>query len=389
MADIRILTALEFRSLPESEDVSDVVVVHDSAPTMKSVRVDLREVDWTISTEDKDRYGDIIRVKGWDLENFQLTRSVLFAHDYLSPPVATAKNTEKRGKSLVSTSRFPPVGIYALSDTVFGLVQHDILRTTSVGLKAKKFQRMFDEDGNYLGIDFQEQELLEYSIVPVPANPKALKLMLEKAAAERITLAPIRQWCEDYLDGDHGLAIVPRKQVEDVCAHLRSPRIWMPAQDVVPATFAVPLTSGFPRWKLTWPGAETTDDSSVTISAVASIADDEQDDVDSHGEMPEAGDVVDLDEAGAVGSLSEDERAVLDRIADGIHGLGERIEALEKLLTAPPAAPAAPAQDAKDNLLRFTGLSNVNDLRQTVEQTVRQTLDHELVAKTGRLPKEE
>jgi hypothetical protein len=46
------------------------------------------------------------------------------------------------------------------------------------------------------GIDFIKQEMLEYSSVPVPANPNALAL----AKSAGIDVTPLKQWAEQVLD---------------------------------------------------------------------------------------------------------------------------------------------------------------------------------------------
>ena len=53
------------------------------------------------------------------------------------------------------------------------LVEADFLKATSVGFAPIKFKFTSNPDRQF-GIDFIEQELLEFSIVPVPANPDAV-----------------------------------------------------------------------------------------------------------------------------------------------------------------------------------------------------------------------
>lgn len=91
------------------------------------------------------------------------------------------------------------------------------MKATSVGFLPKAW--VFNEDEN--GVDFSQQELLEYSIVPVPANPQAL-LEAKKA---KIDLRPIKEWAEKTLDSfnQEGFDIaLPRELVEKLYQSIES-----------------------------------------------------------------------------------------------------------------------------------------------------------------------
>jgi hypothetical protein len=79
--------------------------------------------------------------------------------------------------------------------------------------------------GGEPGIDFLRQELLEFSCVPVPANPDALI----QARAKGIDTAPMVSWAERVLDGEPGTrAPLPRRKLERLAkaADGRSPRVF-------------------------------------------------------------------------------------------------------------------------------------------------------------------
>lgn len=100
------------------------------------------------------------------------------------------------------------------------------MRAVSVGFVPKKWTRNEERAG--YAVDFVEQELLEYSAVPVPANPEALL----EAKSAGIDVAPMVEWAEKVLDGaagEKGLWL-PRKDVEtlysalkDGCKHISLP----------------------------------------------------------------------------------------------------------------------------------------------------------------------
>ena len=71
-------------------------------------------------------------------------------------------------------------------------------------------------------IDFEKQDLLEFSLVPIPANPRAL---IE--ASKSMNLTPIKDWAEEALDtwyekdSDTGV-LLPREKAEELHSLLSS-----------------------------------------------------------------------------------------------------------------------------------------------------------------------
>lgn len=154
---------------------------------------DSRKISFTISTGSVDRDRDTLSVAGWVLDNYVKNPVVLWAHYYGQPPVARTESIVKRAKALRATAQFATAEEYPFADTIFRLVNGGYLQATSVGFRPIKWA--YDEDRR--GYDIEEQELLEFSIVPVPANPEAL--MDAKAAG--ICLEPLKSWAEAILDG--------------------------------------------------------------------------------------------------------------------------------------------------------------------------------------------
>ena len=70
---------------------------------------------------------------------------------------------------------FRPEGDSQLSDDVWRAVEGGFLRAVSVGFTPTgPINELVDSAGNWIGYEFTSQELLELSVVPVPANPQAL-----------------------------------------------------------------------------------------------------------------------------------------------------------------------------------------------------------------------
>lgn len=146
-----------------------------SIPAVKKIDIDKRTIEHVISTGVEDRDGDIINPKGWILDEFLKNPVVLFGHRHDLPPIARAVKLRAGEDGLETLTMFPPKGISQVSDTVFDLNRLGYLRSWSVGFDPVEFN--IREDG---GINFIEQKLLEYSSVPVPANPDAVNLAVSK-----------------------------------------------------------------------------------------------------------------------------------------------------------------------------------------------------------------
>lgn len=129
-----------------------------------------RKMSFTISTAAVDRDGDTIDPKGWDLRSYTKNPVVLWAHDYSSPPVGKAVNIKSTDHGLQADVEFLPQGLDPFADKIHDMCKAGFLNATSVGFRGVEY----DEASGRKGYDFKKQELLEFSIVPVPCNPEAL-----------------------------------------------------------------------------------------------------------------------------------------------------------------------------------------------------------------------
>lgn len=176
---------------------------------MKAINQEERTIDFVISTEAVDRDFDTISVAGWQLAHYRKNPVVLWAHDSRSLPIARALHTRKEDGALVSTAQFTPADMNPNGDTVFRMYVGKFLHAVSVGFMPITFDRADDEKRPF-GVDFKKQDLLEFSAVPVPANPEALV----QAAKSGIDIKPIIEWAEHVLDGE-GKLFIPRAMVEE------------------------------------------------------------------------------------------------------------------------------------------------------------------------------
>lgn len=145
----------------------------------KAIDPDAGIYEAMISTESPDRDGDVILASGGDLTNFSKNPVVLYAHNYWDLPVAKAIEVEKlAGAGVRARFQFPEWGESEQADTVRRLWAGGFLNATSIGFIPVKWEPRKSPDGEKLarGQMITEWELLEFSIVPVPANQDALRL---------------------------------------------------------------------------------------------------------------------------------------------------------------------------------------------------------------------
>lgn len=180
-----------------------------------------RSATFVMSTEQVDRYGDIVRQEGLDITNFNKNPIMLLFHNSRTWPAGTWSNIEKdltgRPKKTLGVANFMPEGTDENCDKAAKLVAMGVIKCCSIGFQPdwEAAEPIFDDEDSWTGgIDFRMSELIECSIVPVPANPGAMA----KAAAEMGELSLCRDFISEILDSYEkspaGL-IVPRKALEE------------------------------------------------------------------------------------------------------------------------------------------------------------------------------
>lgn len=120
-----------------------------------------------ISTADFDRQGETIDQDGWDFSHYLKNPVVLWAHDYWTLPIGITEELSKGANGeTIARGKFAPAEANPFAQQVRQLYDLKIVRATSVGFIAKEME----------GSVVKKAELLEFSFVPVPANPFALSL---------------------------------------------------------------------------------------------------------------------------------------------------------------------------------------------------------------------
>jgi HK97 family phage major capsid protein/HK97 family phage prohead protease len=166
--------------------------------------------EFILSDETPDRMGDIINADGWQLDNFNKNPIALFNHkaDF---PIGRWENlhVDAEIKALRGHLILAPAGISERIDEIRKLIEAGILKAVSVGFKPLKSEQL-DKDDPWSGKRFREQELVETSLVSVPANPNALavakSLHISDSTLSLVFDKPVRKQRAD------GLVRRPKRQ---------------------------------------------------------------------------------------------------------------------------------------------------------------------------------
>ena len=181
--------AQEYQSTRHANDVGvrKVFTAAIETPTDES-----RTVKFRITSGAVDRERDVIDPRGWDITEFMRSPSILFAHDYKSPPIGKALTIEQNENGMSSVAEFASAEVYPFADTIFRLIKGGFLNACSVGFAPLEW--VYNEDRR--GVDFKRQSLLEWSVVPVGAHQDALV----EARAAGVDVEPLRAWAAKILD---------------------------------------------------------------------------------------------------------------------------------------------------------------------------------------------
>ena len=135
---------------------------------------------FVLSTDDVDRHGDVVSADGWRLEAYLRNPVLLWAHDYRHPAIGRAVSVWTEPHRLLAKMEFAPT---AFAQEVASLYACGFQWGVSVGFRPIRWEERRDSrTGAYLGLHYLEQELLEVSAVPVPANRQALRRQAEMDA---------------------------------------------------------------------------------------------------------------------------------------------------------------------------------------------------------------
>lgn len=172
------------------------------------------EREYVFSDETPDRYGDVVSVSGWELDEYRANPVILWQHDRYEPVAQTVevRRGEHEGRpALIGRIRFAEKGTDGRAGYTRELVRQGILRAVSVGFNIVDALVPDNELAEQLGVGryglwITRTNLLEVSMVSIPANPSALERMvqegaLSEGAAELAKAMPTRKQLMERLSG--------------------------------------------------------------------------------------------------------------------------------------------------------------------------------------------
>jgi HK97 family phage prohead protease len=173
------LTGVSGRNGEVKEDVSLFVPVALSVPANSPES----GVPWTFSTFDLDRYDERVDPQGWELSQYKNNPVVQWSHRFDIPAIGRSDSLLTDDKGLHGSIVFNDKEYDAFGWSIGERVKRGVLRAGSVGFRILEIELPSKEaqaDGTAL--IFRRQELLEFSICNVPANPFALQKSKEQRA---------------------------------------------------------------------------------------------------------------------------------------------------------------------------------------------------------------
>lgn len=160
-------------------------------PTDLKVSEGERSVVARISTSAVDRDGEVLEPKGLFSKNYEKNPIVLFNHNSMALPIGKCVSLVRGEKDITAKTVFaerpkdyPPDAEW-LPDTVLSLFQQGMLNSFSVGFNPIDMPRSaspkdVEKFGEGVRRVFGKWELLEYSVVTIPANQEAVAVAVSK-----------------------------------------------------------------------------------------------------------------------------------------------------------------------------------------------------------------
>jgi hypothetical protein len=160
---------------------------------------------WIVSSESRDRDGDIVTLGGWELDSWKSRPAILFAHDHRAP-IAKGIDVWSEGGTLQSLAEYPQREENDFAYMMYRMALGNFTpNAASVGFMPREFEPDTDEQANaefFFPVKFMRQELFEWSQVSVGSNRDAgvnhEVMMAAKAAG--IDVTPMADYTSKLLD---------------------------------------------------------------------------------------------------------------------------------------------------------------------------------------------
>lgn len=129
-------------------------------------------IDHCISDEAPDRVGDVVYQDGIDTKDYMNNPVVLDSHTYDKPSVGKCLRLYRQGNQTRAQTQFAPTDD---GKKYYALYKDGFMKAFSISFIPIEYSP--NKSGGY---DISKSSLLEYSVVSVPCNPRALKTLIDK-----------------------------------------------------------------------------------------------------------------------------------------------------------------------------------------------------------------
>jgi phage head maturation protease len=192
------ISEFEFKTL----DVGDPLPIQLSEPKNPDRVIRFRASDDTV-----DRAGDVVMPSGWMFADFAKNPVVTQFHESNSWPLGQAVALGVVDNALLIDAEFDPPDVDEESDRVFRKIKYGSIRAGSVAFvpvrgsivtrstETPEAAAMFVKYPTAQRI-YTKNELLEWTICPIPCNPNAVRMSLKKRLESEATktMSEVDQW---------------------------------------------------------------------------------------------------------------------------------------------------------------------------------------------------
>lgn len=162
-----------------------------TATVVKAKELGEGQLDVIVATEDRDRMEEILSIKGLDVSAYKKNPVVLWAHQYGAPMIGKAIALKKTQDGQLQARVQFAINEYDFAHTIYKLYKGGYAKAFSIGF--------IPLDVDTETWTWTKSEMLEFSAVPVPANPNALTL--EKAFKDGAISKGEKAMVEDVVKG--------------------------------------------------------------------------------------------------------------------------------------------------------------------------------------------
>ena len=141
------------------------------------------KISYVASTDAIDRYGDVVS-QNWELESYKRNSVILWNHDQMAPPIGRALSVDVVDGKLMIDVEFDMADPHAAM--IARKAQAGFINAVSVGFQPIEMTPRSELPKDHKaygpeGVFYQRSELLELSVVTVPANGQATAAIAAKS----------------------------------------------------------------------------------------------------------------------------------------------------------------------------------------------------------------